>query len=223
MGPIQSLSGPLPFYGATFRVRMRHVDDQITQLLGRIADGDEQAQHQLLATIYPDLKRRARALAGRERDALTLGVTGLLHESYLRLIGPGQTRFENRRHFYAAAGKAMRRILIERARSLARIKRGSGAERIDLLDEHVAESVSPDDVLLLDQLLGQLEACDKLMANVVNLRYFGGMSVEETAEALETSPRSVNRAWTGARAWLRLRLEEMDPPAASGQPAKAGS
>jgi RNA polymerase sigma factor (TIGR02999 family) len=197
------------------------VDGQITHLLGRIADGDEQAQHQLLASIYPDLKRRARALAGRERDALTLGVTGLLHESYLRLMGSGQARFQNRRHFYAAAGEAMRRILIERARSLARIKRGCSAERVALLDEHVADSAAPDEVLLLDQLLGQLEACDELMANVVKLRYFGGMSVEETAEALETSPRSVNRAWTGARAWLRLRLEEIDQSAASQRPAAA--
>jgi RNA polymerase sigma factor (TIGR02999 family) len=117
----------------------------------------------------------------------------------------------------------MRRILIERARSLARIKRGSRAEQVTLLDEHVADSAAPDEVLLLDQLLGQLHACDPVMANVVNLRYFGGMSVEETAEALEISPRSVNRAWTAARAWLRLRLEERDQPAASQQPSIAES
>jgi RNA polymerase sigma factor (TIGR02999 family) len=195
-----------------FSAKLRRMPPDITQLLMRIAHGDSRARDELLPLVYEDLKRRARSFSAREGEALTLGTTGLLHEGYLRLVGEQTGRFENRRHFFAAAAEAMRRILIERARSLARIKRGSGAQRI-ALDENIAtQAATPEEVLALDQMLAQLEARDEEMAIVVKLRYFGGMSVNETADALAISPRSVDRAWAAARAWLRLRLDEAGLP-----------
>ena len=181
---------------------------EITLLLERIAGGDNAALDDLMPLIYGDLKRRARALARRESDLLTIGTTGLLHECYLRLLGGNALEFKNRRHFYAAAGEAMRRILIERARALSRAKRGGGAEHVELHPEQLADAPGPEDVLVLDELLARLERHDPTMATVVKLRYFGGMSVAETAQALSISARSVNRAWTAARAWLQLRWDE---------------
>jgi RNA polymerase sigma factor (TIGR02999 family) len=186
------------------------MEGEITHLLAQIAAGDDQARQALLPLIYGDLKKRARRLSAREFSPLTLGTTGLLHECYLRLLGDHADRFQNRRHFFAAAAEAMRRILIERTRSLARLKRGGGAEHVELDADHAGETPMPDEVLALDQLLSQLEGHDSDMATVVKLRYFGGMSVEETAEALSMSPRSVNRAWTAARAWLKLHWIEGD-------------
>jgi RNA polymerase sigma factor (TIGR02999 family) len=187
------------------------MEGEITRLLERIAAGDRAAQDVLLPLIYDDLKRRARRFSVAEAQPLTAGTTGLLHECYLRLLGGVGAGFQNRRHFFAAAAEAMRRILIERARALARIKRGAGAERVEIGAEHGDPAPSPEEVLALDQLLDQLAAHDAGMATVVKLRYFGGLSVEETAQALEVSPRSVNRAWTAARAWLALRLGSPDP------------
>ncbi|MCB1629709.1 MAG: RNA polymerase subunit sigma, partial [Xanthomonadales bacterium] len=117
-------------------------------------------------------------------------------------------RFENRRHFFAAAGEAMRRILIERARALGRAKRGSHADHVELLPQQPDNLPRPDEVLAIDQLLSQLEGHDPDMATVVKLRYYGGMSIPETAQALSTSPRSVNRMWTAARAWLQARWDD---------------
>lgn len=187
------------------------MDDRITQLLVRIGQNDAEAREQLMAVIYDELKSRARALSAREAGPITLGTTGLLHEGYLRLLGNGGGHFENRRHFFAAASEAMRRVLVERARGLARLKRGAGAEHVALDTEPATDAPSPEQVLGLDQLLDQLEAVDPNLAAVVKLRWFGGLSVEETAQALELSPRSVNRAWTAARAWLGARLEDDSP------------
>ncbi|MCB1561536.1 MAG: hypothetical protein KDI75_10665 [Xanthomonadales bacterium] len=181
------------------------MDDRITQLLVRLGEGDPAAPEQLMTVIYEELKARARTLSARESGPLTLGTTGLLHEGYLRLLGHGPARFENRRHFFAAAGEAMRRILIERARSLSRQKRGAGAEHVPLDAEPAHDGPSPAQVLALDQLLDHLQEVDETLAAVVKLRWFGGLSVGETAEALDMSPRSVNRAWTAARAWLGAR------------------
>lgn len=194
------------------------MDADITRLLERIAEGDAAAQDALLPLIYAELKRRARSLSAAELRALTSGTTGLLHDCYLRLFGGQPPRFENRRHFFAAAAEAMRRILIERARALARIKRGAGAQHFTLEAEHGEPVASPDEVLLVDELLAQLERHDPQMASVVKLRYFGGLSVVETAEALELSPRSVNRAWTAARAWLGVRLGAGSAPKRCASP-----
>jgi RNA polymerase sigma factor (TIGR02999 family) len=159
--------------------------------------------------VYQELRRLARARLAREGHPLTLQPTGLVHETYLRLTGDGAGQWQSRGHFFAAAAEAMRRILIERARRAARLKRGAGLRQVSL--EAADGTLTPiaESLLDLDRALDELEARDGEMAQVVKLRYFAGLSVDETAEALGSSPRSVNRLWTGARAWL---LREMTRP-----------
>ena len=144
----------------------------------------------------------------RERADHTLSPTALVHEAWLRLVGASVLSFENRAHFFAAAAEAMRRILIEHARAKARVKRDGGV-RVDLaaIESQAAAGFDDDVMLALDSALSDLETHDPAMSQVAVLRYFGGLSVEEVAAALGTSPRSVNRLWTQARAWLLVRLE----------------
>lgn len=182
------------------------ISHEITQVLAGVNAGDQHLEA-LLPLVYGELKRLAASQVAREADVITMGATGLLHETYLRLSRSG-TAFQNRAHFFAAAGEAMRRILVERARALSTRKRGQRPTRITLNDAHQdVEQQTAVDVLALDHALSDLEARDPAMATVVKLRYFGGLTVEETAQALTVSPRSVNRAWTAARAWLRVKLE----------------
>ncbi|MEM9529835.1 MAG: ECF-type sigma factor [Pseudomonadota bacterium] len=182
------------------------IKQEITQVLAGVNAG-EQDLEALLPLVYGELKRLAASQVAREVDVITMGATGLLHETYLRL-SRSDTQFQNRAHFFAAAGEAMRRILVERARALSAAKRGQRPTRITLNDAHQdLEQQTAVDVLALDSALSDLESRDPAMATVVKLRYFGGLTVEETAQALTVSARSVNRAWTAARAWLRVRLE----------------
>jgi RNA polymerase sigma factor (TIGR02999 family) len=139
----------------------------------------------------------------RERPGQTLQPTALVHEAYLRLIADPAARWENRAHFFGAAAEAMRRILIERARRISRQKRGGGQAAVPLDEVEVAAPGEPEELLAIDLALTKLQAHDPEMAEVVKLRYFAGLTVEETAEALAMSPRGVNRAWTAARAWLK--------------------
>lgn len=178
----------------------------MTRLLERAGAGSRGASDELLPLVYDELRRLARARLRRERPGQTLQPTGLVHEAYLRLLGDQPTSWQNRRHFFAAAAEAMRRILIERARRAARLKRGGDQERVSL--GAVAEAIEPrlEEMLDLDHALRALAERDAEMAEVVKLRYFAGLTVEETAAALETSPRSVNRSWTAARAWLLREL-----------------
>jgi len=187
--------------------------EQVTEVLAAMARGEADAAERLLPLVYSELKGLARARMARERPGQTLQPTALVHEAYLRLVGDG-VRWESRAHFFGAAAQAMRRILVERARRVARLKRGGGAERITLDD--AAASVTPrsEDLLALDQALDRLAEHDRVMADVVMLRYFAGLTVTETAEALGTSERTVYRQWTAARAWLRHQLDT--PIGASG-------
>lgn len=171
-------------------------------LTGRGQDMDA-----VLPLVYGELKRMAQSKIDRESDVITMGATGLLHEAYLRLTRGDDQQFQNRAHFFAAASEAMRRILVERARALAAQKRGQRPTRVSLGDDRLAADVTTAiDVVSLDAALDGLEARDPAMAVVVKLRYFGGLTVEETAAALTVSPRTVNRTWTAARAWLKLHL-----------------
>jgi RNA polymerase sigma factor (TIGR02999 family) len=168
---------------------------------GRHADYDE-----LFPLVYGELRRIAAREMRREKPGRTLQTTALVHEAYLRLIKDASLSFESRAHFLGIAARAMREILIEHARARAARKRGGGAVRLTLSDV-VAPVPSPAiDVLALDEALQRLARLDERHARVVELRYFGGLSVEETAAALDLSPATVKRAWTLARAWLYREL-----------------
>ncbi len=176
----------------------------ITALLKDAAPGSE-SYDRLLELVYLELRQIAQRKISRESAAITMGATGLVHEAWLRL-GAETEQFENRRHFFGAAAEAMRRILIERARAAARQKRGAGALRITLQDHHVSGADADVDLLALDQVLSKLEQRDGAMANVVKLRYFAGLTVNEVAEVLDVGPRTVDRLWQGARAWIKVQL-----------------
>ncbi|HVR29648.1 MAG TPA: sigma-70 family RNA polymerase sigma factor, partial [Thermoanaerobaculia bacterium] len=177
----------------------------VTQILQALTAGDDRAGDELFAVVYGELRRIARAVSARERPDHTLQPTAVVHEAYLRLVGGESPRWENRAHFFGAAAEAMRRILIDHARRKASLKRGGGRRRASLTDLPEPDA-RLEDLLALDQALDRLEERDPAMAEVVKLRYFAGLSVEETAKALGTSPRSVSRAWTAARSWLRREL-----------------
>jgi RNA polymerase sigma factor (TIGR02999 family) len=168
--------------------------------------GPHQDYDELFPLVYAELRRIASREMRRERPGRTLQTTALVHEAYLRLLKDASLSFENRAHFLGIAARAMREILIEHARGRGARKRGGGAVRITL-DEVVAPVAEPSiDVLALDEALERLARLDERHARVVELRYFGGLSVEETAAALELSPATVKRAWTLARAWLYREL-----------------
>jgi RNA polymerase sigma factor (TIGR02999 family) len=180
---------------------------EVTRLLEDIQRGDPRATEELLPLVYAELRRLAAARMARETPGHTLEPTALVHEAYLRLVGGGDVEWSNRGHFFAAAAEAMRRILIERARRSARVRHGGGQRRVEL-PTGVAGSDAPDleRLLALDQALSRLEARDPEMARVAKLRHFAGLTVDETALAMGVSPRSVNRLWTAARAWLGREL-----------------
>jgi RNA polymerase sigma factor (TIGR02999 family) len=179
---------------------------QVTQLLQAVSAGEEGAESELVALVYAELRRMARARMAREKSGQTLQPTALVHEVYLQLLRDQEPRWENRAHFFTAAAEAMRRILIQRARSKSRLKRGGDLHRVELDSAARWHEPRADAFLALDQALNRLEARDPEMAGVVKLRYFAGLTIEETARILDTSPRSVNRQWAGARAWLNREL-----------------
>jgi RNA polymerase sigma factor (TIGR02999 family) len=160
----------------------------------------------LLPQVYDELRKLARARIAREPAGLTLQPTALVHEAYLRL-GGGEKRWDRRGHFFAAAALAMRRILVERARHQRRIRHGGAQRRVEL--DHEAPAPAPDfaDVLAIDQALTRLETLDPRKAKIVLLRYFAGLTIEETAAAIDLSPASVKNEWAFARAWLQDALD----------------
>ena len=166
---------------------------------------------ELLPSVYQSLKELAERRMALERAGHTLQATALVHEAYMRLAGARNVRWAGRAHFYHAAAEAMRRILVEHARARGRVKRGAGARRvpIDILD--LAEDGDRDEILALDEALRRLEAHTPQIAAVVRLRFFAGLSVVETAEALSMSERSTERAWSYARAWLFRELHPDEP------------
>jgi RNA polymerase sigma factor (TIGR02999 family) len=183
----------------------------VTRLLSDLRGGRREAFDELLTLVYSELKGLARARLAREKPGRTLQATGLVHEAYLRLVGDAGRGWENRGHFFSAAAEAMRRILIERARRRQSLKRGGGTPRP--LDEEQLASEPPDEELLaLHEALERLEASDPQRGQVVKLRFFAGLSVEETAEVLGLSPRSVNRVWSSARAWLHREVARAAAP-----------
>lgn len=179
---------------------------RVTLLLAEMREGRREAFDEMLPLVYAELRRLAQSRIARERPGRTLQATGLVHEAYLRLVGDESLAWENRGHFFAAAAEAMRRILIERARRRNSLKRGGGNTPLPFDDELLLDSAPDASLLALHEALEQLEATDPERGQVVKLRYFAGLSVDETARALDVSPRSVNRLWSSARAWLHREI-----------------
>jgi RNA polymerase sigma-70 factor, ECF subfamily len=178
----------------------------LTQLLERASSGDRHALDELLPLVYDELRRLAARYVGRERQPQTIQATALVHEAYLRLFKDERLKWENRAHFMGIAANSMRQILIERARARAAAKRGGQHDRITLDEAMVRAPEAPLDLLALDEALTRLAALDPQQARLVELRFFGGLTIEETAEALGVSPATVKRAWTAARAWLHREI-----------------
>jgi RNA polymerase sigma factor (TIGR02999 family) len=179
----------------------------VTRILNELAQGDRHQAGELLAVVYDELRRLAAQKLAREAAGQTLQPTALVHEAYLRLVGPrADAHWDNRGHFFAAAAEAMRRILIENARRKRRLKRGGDRRRVDL-DQVEAVADSPaEDLLTLDEALAALAAEDAPKADLVKLRFFAGLSVEEAATCLGVSRATADRWWAYARAWLYDRL-----------------
>lgn len=181
--------------------------EAVTGLLRAWSDGDEMALEQLLPLVETELRRIARAYMARERRDHTLQVTALVNEAFLKLTGARKLRWQDRAHFLGISARLMRRVLIDHARSRGYVKRGGGAQRVTLTDA-LATAPAPDvDLLDLDRALDALAAADARKARVIELRFFGGLSVEETAEVLHLSDDTIKRDWRLAKLWLLRELE----------------
>ena len=183
--------------------------NDVTRILLAIAGGDRAAGAELLPLVYDELRRlAARNMAG-EQAGQTLNSTALVHEAYLRLIGPpdrAQQRWDGRAHFFGAAAEAMRRILVENARRKSRIKHGGGLKRVSMSDAEPATAPTPEEVLALDEALTRFAVEEPVAARVVELRYFAGFSIDEAADVMGISRATANRHWAYAKAWLRCDL-----------------
>lgn len=183
----------------------------ITELLTGWRAGDAEARDRLVGQLYPELRRLAEQVFRAERRNHTLQPTALVNEAWLRLAGTAVIASEDRRHLFAVAARLMREILIDHARQRARIKR-DGGERVTLSGLEADGSTGDVDLVDLDAALERLDRVDPAKARVVELRYFGGLSIEETAEAIGQSPATVKRHWQAARAWLAQALADPTPP-----------
>lgn len=181
---------------------------EITRLLHAAGGGEANAVEQLWSHIYPELRRLARAQLAREGHRCQLQTTVLIHEAYLRLVGEQPVEWANRRHFFAAAAEAMRRIRVDDARKRCRAKRGGGKFPTPLLDDPGVFDAEPDELLALDEALERLQNHDARKAEVVKLRYFAGLTIDETAAALDVAPRTIDAEWRFARAWLHREMAD---------------
>ena len=175
---------------------------EVTQLLVEWRGGDERALERLFPLVQPELHRLAHHYMSRERAGHTLQTTAILNEAYLRLVDDTKLPWQNRTHFVAAAAQLMRRIMVDHARERRALKRGGGALKVTLDEAVLVTEARSEELLALDEALETLTAQDPRKSQIVELRYFGGLTVDETAEFLEVSPRTVEREWTMARAWL---------------------
>ncbi len=178
----------------------------VTRLLKALGSGDGSATDELLPLVYDELRRLADSRMARERPGLTLQATALVHEAYVRLVSDEDVGWDDRGHFFAAAAEAMRRILVERARRVGRKKRGGDYHRVPFDGLGLGVDAPCDDMLALDEALVRLRAKSPRKERVVSLRYFAGLSINETAQALDVSPATVKNDWTFAKAWLYKEL-----------------
>ncbi len=180
--------------------------NDVTRILGAIEQGETQATDELLPLVYEELKRLATHRLTQESPGQTLQATALVHEAYLRLLGPEVQTWQNRAHFFGAAAEAMRRILVDNARRKQRLKHGGDQQRVNLCDADLAVDGSAEDMLALDEALSKLAEMDKVKAELVKLRYFAGLTVEQAAQALGFSETTAKEHWRFARAWLYRQL-----------------
>jgi RNA polymerase sigma-70 factor, ECF subfamily len=180
--------------------------DNVTILLEGARRGDEQALAALVPLVYNELRRLAAGFLRREPPGQTLQPTALVHEAYLRLMRDAELSWQNRAHFFGIAARSMRQILVDRARARRTAKRGGGQMKVTLDPELMAADARTFDLEALDAALTRLAAFDAELAHIVEIRFFGGLSVEEAAEALHVSPATIKRRWSLARAWLAREL-----------------
>jgi len=175
---------------------------EVTRVLQQLEHGESQAAEALLPLVYDELRRLAQWQMSREKPGQTLQATALVHEAWLRLVGHGNDRWEGRRHFFAAAAEAMRRILIDSARRKQSVRHGGGMQRMELGELQVAAGAPDEELLAVDEALNAFAAHDPRKAELVKLRYFVGLTLEEAANTLGLSERTAKRDWAYARAWL---------------------
>lgn len=188
-------------------VRRDPSNQQITELLVRWRGGDQQALDDLVPLVYTELRQIARHYLQRERPDHTLQSTALVHEAYVRLVGHNIPQWQDRAHFFGVAARVMRQILVEHARSHQAEKRGGGACKVTI-DEGIEAAPKPVDldIIMLDDALKGLAALDEQQSRIVELRFFAGLSIEDTSQVLGISPATVSREWTSARAWLHREV-----------------
>ena len=186
---------------------MEALPTRVTQLLEEWRAGSEEALERLVEAVYPELKKIARSRLRRERPDHTLQTTALVNEAYLRVVDQRDANWQSRAHFFAICSKLMRRILVDHARKRRALKRGAGGYRITMDDGIGPQEPRGVDLLALDLALEALEEIDSVEARVVELRFFGGLTIDETAEVLGSSSATVERRWKAARAWLRIEMD----------------
>ncbi len=195
--------------------QMSNPHREVTALLVKWRDGEPEALDRLMPLVYDELQRLAHLYLRREREHHTLNTTALVHEAYINLIGQEDTPWQNRTHFFAVAARAMRHILIDYARRRNRVKRGGGQYHLTLDEIRLVTEDHLEDLLALDQAMTRLESVDARLCRIVECRYFGGLTIAETAEAMALSPATVKRDWNLGKAWLHRALygdAEKKPP-----------
>ena len=181
---------------------MAAIPQEISRLLTKWSSGDKAALDELIPLVYPELRRLARLYMGRENSAHTLQTSALINEAYLRLVNQQDVEWQNRAHFFAVAAQVMRHILVDHARKYRYSKRGGGTEHIPLDELAVACDERATELIALDDALNRLASIDSRKSQIVELRFFGGLTVEETAEVMKLAPITIMREWRAAKAWL---------------------
>src|SRR5262249_54079204 len=195
--------------GQRGEAQVKSVAPDVTPLLKKLANGNDQAAGELIPIVYEELHRLAVNHLRRERRDHTLQPTALVHEAYIKLVAQRNADWQNRAHFFAVASNLMRRILVDYARRQLRAKRGAGPTKLSLDEVVLLSPDRPDKMLALDQCLTRLEKLDPRQSRIVELRYFGGLTVDEVAEVLGVSPTTVRREWTSAKAYLYGELKQV--------------